>query len=552
MTLKEFIRRKILGVVGLSKDTTPDKTKLTFVNDAEQLTKNKLNEYNVWYYGDGDELLNFYTRGNLFTYNTEPLYSRNKRNYFWCISSTENDIKRTHSGQPRNIVDTLVMITRFPVISTEGKETNELLQAILKDCKLKNIYKNQQLPLTLIEGWGCYKINFDKDISEFPYPVYYRAENVDFIIKSGRIIGCIFKDYYTDGENKNYLLTETRSIKYDAIKDVKYLEIEKEVFTTDRSGKFVTEVLFEDFKNIPELAGLTKEDLHLKIENLDKLLAVPSILFENVSNQFGYGRSIFTGKIDLFDDLDQCLSQASNTVRRSTTTEYFNSDFLERDPKTGMPKQPKAYDRKYVLVNGQKDADGGSKSTDPVQATQPTLNFEQYSDQAVQILMQILNGIMSPATLGIDVSKKDNAAAQREKEKMTVFTRNAIIDSETDILKELCEQLLCAYELMHEGTIKMKKYGITVKFSEFADDSYENKLEILGSAFDNELISDEMFMDKLYGQSLSEEEYKREKTWLYENHTKPRQEGMKGAFAGEMAPQPNAKGVGGFDFDEEL
>lgn len=552
MTLKEFIRRKILGVVGLSKDTTPDKTKLTFVNDAEQLTKNKLNEYNVWYYGDGDELLNFYTRGNLFTYNTEPLYSRNKRSYFWCISSTESDIKRTHSGQPRNIVDTLVMITRFPVISTEGKDTNKLLQTILKDCKLKNIYKNQQLPLTLVEGWGCYKINFDKDISEFPYPVYYRAENVDFIIKSGRVVGCIFKDYYTDGENKNYLLTETRSVKYDAYKDIKYLEIEKEVFTTDKSGKYVTSVPFEDFKNIPELAGLTKEGLKLKIENLDKLLAVPSILFENVSNHFGYGRSIFTGKIDLFDDLDQCLSQASNTVRRSTTTEYFNSEFLERDPDTGMPKQPKAYDRKYVLVTGQRDADGGSKSTDPVQATQPELNFEQYSDQAVQILMQILNGIMSPATLGIDVSKKDNAAAQREKEKMTVFTRNAIIDSEIDILKELCEQLLCAYELMHEGTVTNKSYGITVKFSEFADDSYENKLEILGSAFDNELISDEMFMDKLYGQSLSEEEYEREKKWLYENHTKPRQEGMKGAFAGEMAPQPNAKGVGGFDFDEEL
>ena len=552
MTLKEFLRKKILGFLGLSKDTTPDKNKLTFINDTEQLTKAKLSEYNVWYYGDGDELLNFYTRGNMFTFNTEPYYSRNKRNYFWSVSSTENDIKRTHSGQPRNIVDTLVMITRYPVISIDGKDTNSLLQTILKDCKLKNLYKNQQLPLTLVEGWGCYKINYDKDISEYPYVLYYRAENVDFVVKSGRIMGCIFKDYYTDGENKNYLLIETRSLKYDASADIKYLEITKEVFTSDKTGNFVTAVPFEEFQNIPELAGLQKDDIYIRIDNMDCLLAVPTILFENVSNNFGYGRSIFTGKIDLFDDLDQCLSQSSNAVRRSTPAEYFNSDYLERDPKTGMPKQPKAYDRKYVVVNGQRDADGASKSSEPVQVTQPAINFEQYSEQAVQILMQILNGVMSPATLGIDIAKKDNAEAQREKEKVTIFTRNAIIDSETDILKDLCEQLLYAYQLMHEGTITERKYSITVKFSEFADDSYENKLEVLGAAFDNELLSETMFMDKLYGQTLSEEEYEKEKKWLKEHHTKPRDEGMQGWMAGKMTPQPNAKGVEQFDFDEEL
>ena len=552
MTLKEFIRRKILGLVGLSKDTTPDKEKLTFINDADRLIRTKLKEYNVWYYGDGDELLNFYTKENMFGFNTEPYYSRNKRNYFWSISSTEGDIKRTHSGQPRNIVDTLVMITRYPVLTVEGNETNKLLQTIIKDCKLKNVYKNQQLPLTLIEGWGCYKINFDKDVSDYPYIIYYRADSVDFVIKSGRIMGCVFKDYYTDGENKNYMLIETRSIKYDKENDVKYLEITKELFTTNKNGEFVTELQFEDFEKIPELAGITKEDLYVRIVNMDSLLAVPTILFENVSNSFGYGRSIFTGKIDLFDDLDQCLSQSSNTVRRSTPAEYFNSDYLERDPKTGMPKQPKVFDRKYVIVNGQRDSEGTSKSSSPVQVTQPTLNLDQYSDQAVQILMQILNGIMSPATLGIDVAKKDNAEAQREKEKVTIFTRNAIIDSETDILKDLAVQLLYAYQLMHEGKIDVWNYDITIKFSEFADDSYENKLEVLGAAFDNELLSEEMFMDKLYGQTLSEEEYEREKKWLQEHHTKPRDEGMQGWMAGKMTPQPNAEEGDKFVFDEEL
>ena len=144
MTLKEFIRQKVLGIVGLSKDTTPDKEKLTFINDADRLLKTKLKEYNVWYYGDGDELLNFYTRGNMLTFNTEPYYSRNKRNYFWSISSTEADIKRTHSGQPRNIVDTLVMITRYPILTVEGKDTNQLekwLEMQLADLKWFNDFE---------------------------------------------------------------------------------------------------------------------------------------------------------------------------------------------------------------------------------------------------------------------------------------------------------------------------------------------------------------------------------------------------------------------------
>lgn len=539
MTLKEWIRKKVLGIVGLARDDSPDRDRTTFINDSERLMKTRVAEYNVWYHGDGDELLNFYTQKNLFEFNTEPYYSRNKRNYFWSISATESDIKRTHSGQPRNIIDTLVMITKFPNISIEDVTEDEILRSILKDCKLKQIYKNQQLPLTLIEGWGCYKINFDKDISDYPYPMYYRANNVDFVVKGGRVISAIFKDYYTNGNNVNYLLIETRTLKYDAVQDIRYLEIQKELFTTDRSGEFVNKVEIEDYKNVPELAGMTKDDLLIIIDNMDSLLAVPCILFENTSGSGEYGRSIFTGKIDLFDDLDQCLSQASNTVRRSTATEYFNTDFLERDAKTGMPVQPKAFDRKYVFYKGQIGSDGESTGREPVQVTQPAVNFEQYSDQAIKILMQILNGVMSPATLGIDIAKKDNAEAQREKEKVTIFTRNAIIDTETDILRDVCCELLKAYEFMHAGKITKSDYDITIKFSEFADDSYEAKLEVLGSAFDQELISEEMFMDKLYGDTLSRAEYQKELAWLKENHTKPRVDGMKGAFAGEMTPQPN-------------
>lgn len=523
MTIIEYIKKKIMGIVGLKRDTgTDDVDRLTFINDEERLVRSRLKEYNIWYEGDGDELLNYYTNESMIGYNEEPFYSRNKKEYFWSRSATESDVKRTHSGLPRIIVDTLTMIIRFPQISVMVLEDSRgvvgrNLESIIKANELSKIY-NKQLALTLVEGWGCYKINWDMEVSEYPIVEYYRAENVDYIYKYGMIVGVIFKDYYTGEKNRKYLLTETRRLSKGN------LIIERELFTIGANQEYIKE---EDFGNVPELKDIDK---YIEIENLGMLWAVPSVLFENLlEGKGGYGRSIFTGKSDLFDDLDQALSQAANSVRKSTVVEYFNSDFLERDRNTGLPKQPHSYDRKYSVYQGQRDGNGGSTSSAPVQTTQPTINFEQYSEQAMAITTQIIQGIMSPATLGISISKKDNAQAQREKEKITIFTRNGIIDEETRILKKLCSELLCAYEFMKTGYVTCKEYDISVKFSEFANDSYENKLKILTSAYDSSSISDDMFMKKLYGDTLSKEEYDKELEWLKEHHTQPRDDGWLGA-----------------------
>ena len=547
MTVLQWIKQKILGVVGLSKEGNPnEQDRLTFINDPIRIMLTKLQEYNVWYAGDSDEIMNFYTHTNLLEYNYEPWFDRNKREYFWSVSATENGMKRTHSGQPRNIVDTIVAITKYPTIRaggmTQDTEVDSNLQKILKDSDLKSVYKNQQMPMTLVEGWGCYKINWDMDISDYPFAVYYRAANVDFIYSAGRIIGIIFKDYYTN-DKKRYLLTETRRTRYDAESKQRFLVIEKELFEANKDNEFVNKVPFE---SVPELK---ETHPYIEIGPFDDLLAVPCIFFENNDGTAGYGRSIYTGKVDLFDDLDQCLSQAANAVRRSTPIEYFNTDYLERDSKTGLPKQPKAFDRKYTMYAGQKNADGVSGDGNPVQVTQPSITFEQYSQQATQIMLQIINGVMSPATLGIDIAKKDNAEAQREKEKVTIFTRNSIIDVETTILKSLCSQLLCAYEFITKNEITCKEYEISVKFSEFADDSYENKLSVLSQAFDTQALSEEMYMNKLYGDTLTKDEFDRELKWLKENHTEPKVDGMKGAAGGGM----NLPGMfDGGDEEEEL
>jgi hypothetical protein len=84
-------------------------------------------------------------------------------------------------------------------------------------------------------------------------------------------------------------------------------------------------------------------------------------------------------------------------------------------------------------------------------------------------MMQIINGVMSPATLGIDISKRDNAEAQREKEKVTIFTRNGIIDTETPILKDLCDntsKIFTAFDFKYKTCLRkfQKKIDFDIKF----------------------------------------------------------------------------------------
>lgn len=512
MIVQEYIRKKALGMTGLIETPIDPRTReerLTFVNNINEDIQNKLHEYGVWYGGDSEEIMNYYTRASVLDFNYDPIYTRNKKSYFWAVSATEQDIKRTHSGQPRNIVDTLVNIVGIPRIrvgTPEGEldKVDSRLQEILRENRFPRLIMQQARPMTFVEGWGAWKINWDTEISDCPILLYYRAEAVDFVYSSGRLRAIIYKDYFQDEKKHDYVLFEIRR------KQKGNLYIEKELFRMNPGTDLINPV---PLSSLPQLKDVKPS---IVIENYDGFLGYPCIVYDD-SNGDTYGRSIFTGKIDLFDDLDQCLSQSSNTVRRSTTLEYFDTMYLEKDDKTGMPKMPKAFDRKYIQFKGIKNGDGNVAGTGPVQVTQPKLDFAQYSEEATAILLQIISGIMSPATLGIDIAKKDNAEAQREKEKVTIFTRNAVMAEEGDTLRRVANDLLCADELMRTNKVTAKKYDVTVQYDEFADSSFENKLNAVLGGWREGLISDATAIDYLYGDTWDAKRKKDEVAWIEKN-----------------------------------
>ena len=511
LTIKEYIRRKAFGIGNGSVETNISPVvranETTFINDPNEIQKLRLEEYNTWYVGDSAQLLNFYTRADFIDFNYDPIYNRNMRSLFWAQSASEADYKRTHSGLARCIVDSLSGLVAVPHVKCVDEKRLKRLNTILKENNYKELITQEARPLTLVEGWGGWKINWDEDISDTPILLYYRANSVDFIYRNRRLVCIVYQDYYTDEDNKKYVLFETRRLESRWIEDEKTgirakkicLVIEKELFEflsdqVDRIQKVPLNTLPELKDTIPCLV----------IENCPYFLGAPNIYYYD-STEIGPGRSIYTGKIDLFDDLDKCLSQASNTVTRSTPIEYIDSQYLERDEKTGTPKQPKLFDRKYIMISSVLGGDG-QMARQPITVTQPQVNFESYSVEAKEIVLQILNGIMSPATLGIDISKQDTGISQREKEKITIFTRNGLIEIEKETQKSLMIQLLIADQLLHSekdyNTIERPEseddWGVDVVYDEFADASYEAKLETVLTGWQGGLLSDDMVVEYLY------------------------------------------------------
>jgi len=490
MTLKEFIKKKILRRQGVERlDENPNSERLTFIADNDQLKIEEIQANKVWYLGDGNELLNFYTQRQAIGFAKNPIYNRNKRNYFWALSAEECNIKRVHSGIPNMIITTLTNAIGMPDIQCEGWDEIE------KENDFRRKLTQQARPLTLAAGFGAWKVNFNKNLSKYPLWEFYDGENVEYIYKAGLLIGIIFKSYYKKG-NKNYVLLETRS-KANGNSYINY-----EMFRFEK-GDEVTAV---DKSIFPELGDL--EDM--VIPGYNKILAVPSRYFYDPLNP-KYGKSVYAGKLDLFDMLDEIWSQASQTNRVSTPVEYYNPDALDRSV-NGSIGVPNLYNRQFVQKSGVPDGDGNM--SDDIITTQPDLNFDKYGGLAKDILDYILTGVLSPASLGIDLSRKDNAEAQREKEKITIMTRNNVIDAETIMLQKIVEISLDIRQFLETGEIEMKEYEMNIKYDEFANPSFENQIQVLGSAWVNGEISTAKYVDLLWGDKLDDEAKLAEVEWL--------------------------------------
>ena len=477
---------KLVGVKRLSED--PNDSRFNFINNEETIREQHLKEYKIWYVGDAQELDNFYLNRELYGNNKEPYYNRNYKQFFWGLSEKECNIKKIHSGIPRAVIDAVVK--GVGNVQFTSKMYQERIDNLCEELDLNSFIVEQVRPLTCAEGYGAIKPTFNKNLSKLPMIQFYEAIDIKYIYEEGILIGIIFKDYY-EYQGKNYVLLETRNIANGN----SYIKFN--LFRLSKSNE-ATEVPLD---TLPSLKNLPVEGYEFK--GVNELLAIQCRYKYDPLNKDG-GLSLFAGKIGIADDMDQILSVESLTERNSGPVEYYPVDVLKRD-KNGTPQLPKVFGRTYVKKPVVPGADGSMEGK--IDTSAPDLNFAKYSDAMVQKINLFCLGLISPSSLGNNIARNDNAEAMKEKGVATTITVNDIINKETKFLKKLMQILLMLEDFMTSDSITLNDYSdISVKYKAMANPSFESMAATLAPLASQGLISEKEFVDRLYGDTKSNEE----------------------------------------------
>lgn len=436
----------------------------------------------IWYRADPCELSQFYKNLGMYGINDSR---------FWFISPESGEtIRKMHSGLPPLIINTLNDITCDDILGvdlneeTHTEEQQTLLDEIMDDNKFIRLIKDATKD-TLVTGDGAFKISVDTSLSKFPIVEFYSGSNVGYDYKRGRLQEVIFKTVYSDVKEKQFILQEHYGRGY-----VRHV-------LTDSEGVEVPLTLLE------ETAGLTDVEFPG-----DYMMAVPLSVFKS-SKYKHRGQPLLDGKYDAFDGLDEIVSQWLDAIRLGRANKFIPEDLIPRDQQGNKaPLNPITNQFHTIARPMEEDAD--IKPTH----VQPEIAAEKFLMSYVQFLDMCLMGVISPSTLGIDVKKLDNSEAQREKEKATLYSRNKIIAALTAVIPEVVSAILRTYDTMYGQA--PGEYEATITFGEYANPSFDATVDTIGKARLNQIMSFEMCVEQLYGNTLTDEEKEEEVSRLKE------------------------------------
>lgn len=419
----------------------------------------------IWFRGDSYELTQMYKQ------------IPNTNNSFWgSIPTRGMEIRKIHTGLPKLIVSTLVNIVHNDLnsIDIENESVNVVWKEIYKDNNFKKLMKRATKDV-LITGDGAFKISFDNDISKYPIVEFYPGDKIDINYDRGRIREIVFYTHIQE-DKKDYMLHETYGYGY--IKYNLYDTYDKELdLHSVESTKGLYDVSFDE----------------------SYCMAVPYIIFDSDKWE-GRGQSIFDGKCDNFDSIDEAWSQWIDALRAGRSKTYIPESLIPRNPDTGELLKPNAFDNRYIKT----DTYNGEGFTPTIDTEQPAIPTDNYLQTYVTALDLCLQGLISPSTLGIDNKKLDNAEAQREKEKTTLYTRDSIIEALDEVIPLLVDVILKANKTWNKETIEDNE--VTIKFGEYACPSFEAVVETVGKAKSFGIMSIERVVEELYGDTMTEEE----------------------------------------------
>jgi len=423
----------------------------------ENIQKNK-----IWYNGEPAELEQFFKK--IAKWDCE-------RTRFWA-AIPHGKIRKIHSGIVSMVIDRYKDIIMADYDGVSFGESNEGLEQVWEKIEKDNSFSeliSTAVQKALSEGDGAFKISTDPEL-DYPVIEFYSMENVAFHHKYGRLKEIVF---YTDyGQNgKTYRLEETYGIGY----------LKFRLF--DEAGKECPLNLLPETKKL--------EDTEF---DGDFIMGVPFIIFHSARWQ-GRGKALFDTKTDVLDALDETISQWLDAIRLGRIKRYIPNNLIPRDENTGELLSPNPFDNDFISIEDAMSENGSVK----IDVSQPAIAYEAYVNSYSSFLDMVLQGIMSPATLGIDLKKTDNAEAQREKEKITLHVRGKIIEALNTALPELILRVLLVYHVAMGKN--MEECRPVLKFGEYASPDFDSTVETISKSKQSGIMSIETVVDELYGDS---------------------------------------------------
>jgi len=462
--LSDSIKKGIRGWLNI-QPSSPYSIQINEVLDFElSAIRNR-----IWYRGDSNELEQMY----------QQVADYADKYKFWAARSTPGmEMRKIHTGLPGLIVRILSSIVLADMNDFEfnSPAQGQLWKEIEEDNAFKKVVE-RALKEALYIGDGAFKITIDTKVSKYPMIEWVPGERVELITRSGRLQKVIFKTRI-DHEHKVYTLYEHYG----------YGTVTNEVYQDN---------MLVDFKTFPPTAALRDYEFD---KNL--MLAVPFKVFDSAKWDYR-GGSIFDGKLDNFDAFDESWSQWMDALRKGRAVKYIPEDLIPKNAENGELMKPNPFDNSFLKIKAGFSEDKDSQ----IDISQPDIPFESYLSSYTTALDLCLQGVISPSTLGIDMKKLDNAEAQREKEKATLYTRNAIVEALQEMLPDLVESAINAYHVLNNQSTE--DVEVSIPFGEYANPSFESQVETVSKARTGGIMSIEACVDELYGDS-KEDDWKTE------------------------------------------